>query len=376
MDPSPAPTLVDASLAAEKLPGSVLLFGSVARGDPSEWSDIDLIAIVDCVDTRRDSKDRAASNRHLEHQAAEACGFPVQVWLIDWPEWKSHSPVWGTVEYSAKKEGTWLKRRPPKGSANWRKQPPEIQVRIKAAIQALRAAEREFQQAITSIAYPPPHEQELLDQEEHEQHLLMVQNRLAAINQHLHVALEQLLIVLLRLSRGSFQREQHQLNSLFHPLPREVRYDLASYLGGSFGLLSDDSQQEALHSKELKKWTDLLDARGYLWWVSQWRAGDTYHTDLIETVRVETSRVLGRSTMDVAEYTEEAVRVFKNKVLENTEAAVVVSEAAVQVIEDVVSELTPDERREAEDHITDLTSRAWWMLRNARTAADTMNGVA
>ena len=340
-------------LAAEKLPGSVLLFGSVARGDPSEWSDIDLIAIVDCVDTRRDSKDRAASNRHLEHQAAEACGFPVQVWLIDWPEWKSHSLVWGTVEYSAKKEGTWLKRRPPEGSVNWRKQSPEIQVRIKAAIQALRAAEREFQQAIAN-AYPLPHEQELLDQGEHEQHPL----------------------VLLRLSRGSFQREQHQLNSLFHPLPREVRHDLASYLGGSFGLLSDDSQQEALHSKELKKCTDLLDARGYLWWVSQWRAGATYHTDLIETVRVETSRVLGRSTVDVAEYAEEAVRVFKNKVLENTEAAVVASEAAVQVIEDVVSELTPDERREVGDHITDLTSRAWWMLRNARTAADAMNGVA
>jgi len=82
-----APDLAAAHRAAAELVragvSTVLLFGSLARGDTDTPGDIDLVAIFDDLDyTRRFS-------RQLDLQtAARACtGHRVQVHVTDWPEW-------------------------------------------------------------------------------------------------------------------------------------------------------------------------------------------------------------------------------------------------------------------------------------------------
>lgn len=64
--------------------GRVLVFGSVARGEAAEDSDIDLVAIFDDLgDYSSRSKRRCA----LEARASEATGCPVDVMVTDAPEW-------------------------------------------------------------------------------------------------------------------------------------------------------------------------------------------------------------------------------------------------------------------------------------------------
>ncbi len=84
------PTVSDAAVAAEALISAgaeeVLLFGSVARGDADESSDIDLVALFADIDygARREVAWR------LEVAAREVAGrWPVQVVVTDLPEWRN-----------------------------------------------------------------------------------------------------------------------------------------------------------------------------------------------------------------------------------------------------------------------------------------------
>ena len=83
-----APDLAAARRAADELvragAGRVLLFGSVARGEAGQRSDIDLVAIFDDLgDYSTRSKHRCA----LEAKARAATGCPVDVMVTDAPEW-------------------------------------------------------------------------------------------------------------------------------------------------------------------------------------------------------------------------------------------------------------------------------------------------
>lgn len=82
-----APDLAAARTAAAQLvaagAGRVLVFGSVARGDATEDSDIDLVAIFDDLDYSTRSEQRCA----LEAKAREATGCPVDVIVTDAAEW-------------------------------------------------------------------------------------------------------------------------------------------------------------------------------------------------------------------------------------------------------------------------------------------------
>ena len=73
------PTADDARRAAEVLlqagVGTVLLYGSVARGDATEHSDIDLIAIYDNIDydQRREMASQLARSSQRRCPAKTAC---------------------------------------------------------------------------------------------------------------------------------------------------------------------------------------------------------------------------------------------------------------------------------------------------------------
>lgn len=82
------PTRADAQRAAEALGeagvGRVLLVGSVARGEQTPDSDIDLIAIYDDLNY----EDRWIRRSELARCARKAAGSPVDLLVTDAPEWK------------------------------------------------------------------------------------------------------------------------------------------------------------------------------------------------------------------------------------------------------------------------------------------------
>ena len=90
MNSREVPTLADAAAAAEALVAGgaeeVLVFGSVARGEAGEDSDIDLVALFADIDYSQ----RPHLKNRLEKAAEAAVGhWPVQVVVTDRPEWRA-----------------------------------------------------------------------------------------------------------------------------------------------------------------------------------------------------------------------------------------------------------------------------------------------
>ena len=117
-----APSMVDAQRAAEALAeagvGRVVLFGSVARGDANERSDIDLVAIYDDVDYR--SRGEIAST--LTSRAMATAGCRVDVIVTDRPEWQVRTTrVHTSLEARASRHGIVLVDRP-EGAVDWGKE--------------------------------------------------------------------------------------------------------------------------------------------------------------------------------------------------------------------------------------------------------------
>ena len=86
-----APTLSDARKAADAIGRArpdvalVMLFGSVARGEAGEDSDIDLAVVLNDLGDYRDRRD---IQHQLGQTAERAAACPVDVYLSDLPEWR------------------------------------------------------------------------------------------------------------------------------------------------------------------------------------------------------------------------------------------------------------------------------------------------
>ena len=138
------PTTADARRAARELAAAgasrVLLFGSVARGDANERSDIDLVAVFDDIDYSQ----RFVLRNRLATAAEDAAGHPVEVIVTDRPEWKRRtSAVSSSFEAGIAAGATVLIDRPA-GSVRWDKEiglpdnnPAEALGRLDEAAKAL-----------------------------------------------------------------------------------------------------------------------------------------------------------------------------------------------------------------------------------------------
>lgn len=87
--------------AAAHSPLQVFLFGSYARGDADDGSDLDLLVV------EREVPDKAAEYMNL-HRAVGAIGVGVDVLVFSREEFERRSQVPGTVPYRAKQEGRLL----------------------------------------------------------------------------------------------------------------------------------------------------------------------------------------------------------------------------------------------------------------------------
>ena len=297
----PVPTIHDARRAAEVLPGSVMLFGSVARGEAGPWSDIDLMCVVDDVAT----SERAGMELALLKRGRRACGWKVEVVLTDWPGWLSWKKWPSTLESSASREGIWLKHQPPGPGVNWNKKMVPQRIRSAAVAASLNNTYTNLYAALRDMT-PDSEEIKIARDQEQEEYWSAVWARLGTINSHLHMAVEQSFVVLCHLIGAPYSVTSHDLLPLYDDLKRYGLDDLDSWLEG-------------------------IDLK----WVEEWRAGASHRADLARSE--DSTAELGRASATVADQTANLASVLVENTVTYTEAVVTISEAAVAIVEGRVS---------------------------------------
>lgn len=117
------PTLEDAQAAAEIVAASgatrVLLFGSLARGEAHEFSDIDLVAMFDDIDYSK----RKEIEEGLKEQIKDRVGVDNDVIVTDRPEWKARAEgdIPTCFEADISLHAVPLIDKPPSEPINWEK---------------------------------------------------------------------------------------------------------------------------------------------------------------------------------------------------------------------------------------------------------------
>lgn len=100
------PTADRLSTAVERLvaaarPKQIILFGSYARGDADDHSDIDLLVVERIVDDRYEEMIRL-------NRALKGLVMPVDLLVVSEQEFDHRSAMPGTVEHAARHEGRVL----------------------------------------------------------------------------------------------------------------------------------------------------------------------------------------------------------------------------------------------------------------------------
>lgn len=116
------PTRADARRAADALSAigarQVLLFGSVAQGDPNLESDIDLVAVFDDLGDYRRRQDMETQARKV---VEDACGWACDILITDRVEWSVRSKLATTVEAEIAQSCHVLLDLPVAGPIDWDK---------------------------------------------------------------------------------------------------------------------------------------------------------------------------------------------------------------------------------------------------------------
>ena len=121
--PTAAPTMDDArrvaAVLAELGAGRVLVFGSVARGDATAASDIDLVAVYDDLG---DYASRADLRAKLTARARQVTDAAVDLWVTDRAEWRRRTAVVTSSFEAAIASHTFvLENRSPSAVIDWDK---------------------------------------------------------------------------------------------------------------------------------------------------------------------------------------------------------------------------------------------------------------
>ncbi|MEF8728714.1 MAG: nucleotidyltransferase domain-containing protein [Accumulibacter sp.] len=98
LDPAQLSRAAERLASAATRPATVIVFGSYARGDASESSDLDLVVI------EPELPDKAGEYLRLK-AALGRVGVGVDLLLFALPDFDRRSQVPGTLPYWAKKEG-------------------------------------------------------------------------------------------------------------------------------------------------------------------------------------------------------------------------------------------------------------------------------
>ena len=269
------PTVDDARRVADVLPGSVLLFGSVARGDATSGSDINLVVVQD--DARRGETGRIWDLQNdLGRLGWEAVDCPVRVIVVDWPEWVSRQRIPGRVEHSAGSHGIWLKRHAPGSAVEWERVKDPREETTAWVIYALETAQRMLQWTSSSLSSGRG-ESDDVELGNEEWYWRSVGNKLSSIRSTLYVGVEQLVDGLNYLQGVPYETSPTlRLRLAFDDLSVQLR----KYLGELEPPLDDEGVA----------------------WVRRWHTS-TYREALEMSTAPEITQKLGFVTSDVVEYT-------------------------------------------------------------------------
>ena len=269
------PTVDDARRVAEVLPGSVLLFGSVARGDATPGSDINVVVVLD--DARRVEVGRVYDlQSDLGDLGGEVVDCLVRVIVVDWPEWVSRQRIPGRVEHSAGSHGIWLKRHAPGSAVEWDRVKDPREETTAWVTYAIGIAERILQRASMSLS-PGSVDSDDVESEKEEWYWLRVGDRLFDLRSNLYVVVEQLVDGLNYLQGVPYETSPTlRLRLAFDDLSVQLR----KYLGELEPPLDDEG----------------------LAWVRRWHTS-TYREALEMSTASKITQKLGFVTSDVAEYT-------------------------------------------------------------------------
>ena len=218
-----APTIADARRAAEALAAEgvarVVLFGSVAHGEATERSDIDLIAIYDDIDYSRRRRIAAPA----ETAASDAAGFPVDVFVTDRPEWRMRTTrVRTSLEARAARTGMVLINRRA-GTVDWGKEMVmptddyrEALSRLKQAHNAIAVLRRQLEPGPMQMLYTELGALESAQLEE--------LSRMLALGGAAHAVVESSLKALIHLTAQPHGRPWgHKIEVLCRELPSPTR---------------------------------------------------------------------------------------------------------------------------------------------------------
>ena len=205
-----APSESDAGRVADAFTAAgvceVWLFGSVARGESTEASDINLVAVYADLDY--------AQRLNREHELAKlgehVSGQPVDVLVTDLPEWEIRSKLLTTFERRVRDQARLLRSRPiSPPEVRWDKEitlpssdDQEAFHTIRNATDALESLERALL----------PSERETADSP----------SRLRALCRDAQMAAECALKALVHLYGHRPPKDTHDLRSLIRALPRDI----------------------------------------------------------------------------------------------------------------------------------------------------------
>ena len=218
-----APLELDAGWVAEAFVaagvGEVWLFGSVARGESTESSDIDLVAVYADLDYAQ-RWDRKCELTRLGEQIS---GQPVDVLVTDLPEWRVRSGLLTTFERRVRDQARLLRSGPiSPPEVRWDKEITLPASDDQEALHAMRAATRALRGIERDLV---PGEGELADRIDWE-------DRMGHLCLNAHMAAECALKALVHLYGYRPPEDTHSLESLVWALPRDMARSADRLLGG------------------------------------------------------------------------------------------------------------------------------------------------
>ena len=227
---SSVPTLAEAERAAKVVAdagaASVLLFGSVARGEAHRHSDIDLMVIYDNLDYAV-REDLAVE---LERLAGAEVGCPVDVHLTDRPEWRMRTEQVVTSFESRVKSQALVMVDGPAGEVDWDKEMVMPTSDYEEAVERLRQVANALVGIQNSLA--PTDYQRLMEESGQESRAFAVyEQRLALGCAAGHLTVETAVKSLIHLSASpTGQAWGHEIDRLLGRLPEPHRSEIESRL--------------------------------------------------------------------------------------------------------------------------------------------------
>lgn len=240
-----APTMADAQRAAAAVSDGgtacVLLFGSVARGEQTADSDIDLVAVFDDLG---DYEEREPIKGQLKMVARDAAGCRVDVHVTDWPEWHHRSTrMRTTFESGVRSDALVLAgSQEPSPNINWNKVIGLPRTNWEEALTSFFHTHQGLRLLITMYRSAPSNEPSSLSPEINPQD--PARQRLVGVCFQAHAVTENALTTLIHCQGRRRPQRTHQLHQLLALVEQPPRSQIEDALDPILGIAGSEPPAE------------------------------------------------------------------------------------------------------------------------------------